>query len=126
MPIGDQFLTKKEFDLFVKYLNLRLSGLSIIGIPPEDPIFILSEFLALIDTPAAYVDQAKKLVRVNLAEGALEFDNTFGAFEIDGNGDAQPVEGAFIDEDFEEDGNGDIMPRGCLFAIDDNNDLVPV
>jgi len=124
--IGDRFLTKKEFDLFVKNLNLRLSGLSIIEITPEDPAFILGEFLALIDTPAAYANHAKKLVRVNAAESALEFDNTFGAFEIDGNEDAQPVEDAFIDEDFEEDANGDIMPRGPLFAIDDNNDLVSV
>jgi len=124
--IGDRFLTKKEFDLFVKNLNLRLSGLSIIEVTPEDPAFILGEFTALIDTPTAYANHAKKLVRVNAAEGALEFDNTFGAFEIDGNEDAQPVEDAFIDEDFEEDANGDIMPRGPLFAIDDDNDLVPV
>ena len=84
--IGDQFLTKKEFDLFVKNLNYRLSGLSIIAVPVDDPTSPLGEFIDLIDTPANYTNDAKKLVRVNAAENALEFDNTFGAFEIDGNG----------------------------------------
>jgi len=57
--IGDRFLTKKEFDLFVKNLNLRLSGLSIIEVTPEDPAFILGEFTALYDTDASNMLQLK-------------------------------------------------------------------
>jgi len=38
--IGDRFLTKKEFDLFVKNLRLRLSGLSITGVGVGEPVII--------------------------------------------------------------------------------------
>lgn len=38
--IGERFLTKKEFDLFVKNLNRRLSSLSITGIDAGVPSFI--------------------------------------------------------------------------------------
>jgi len=38
--IGDRFLTKKEFDLFVKNLNRRLSGLSIEGVGVDEPTYV--------------------------------------------------------------------------------------
>lgn len=37
--IGDRFLTKKEFDLWVQNLNRRLSGLSIIEGGVEEPVY---------------------------------------------------------------------------------------
>jgi|GEM_PF-3741407 len=40
--IGDRFLTKKEFDIFVKNLNLRLSGLSITGAGADLPTYTLA------------------------------------------------------------------------------------
>jgi len=38
--IGDLFLTKKEFDLFVKNLNIRLSSLTITEIGVEVPTYV--------------------------------------------------------------------------------------
>lgn len=39
--IGERFLTKKEFDLWVQNLNFRLSGLSIPSIGAQMPIDVL-------------------------------------------------------------------------------------
>lgn len=40
MSVGDQFLTYKEFEIFVKNLNRRLSDLSITGIEAGVPSFL--------------------------------------------------------------------------------------
>lgn len=69
--IGETFLRRKDWEIFVKNLNRRLSSLGIIK--PSDLGEDIAEFITLDDTPDTFTGKAENIPAVNATEDALEF-----------------------------------------------------
>ena len=79
MSIGEKFVTKEQFEAWVRLLERRLvtiasggGGASAGGGGGSGGG--VSKFIELTDTPASYIGQAEKVLKVNGPETAIEFE----------------------------------------------------
>jgi hypothetical protein len=73
--VGERYLTKREFETYVRQVNKSLSSLRITQ-PGSAAGAVATHFTGLSDVPGSYSGQAGKVVVVNAGENALTFTNS--------------------------------------------------